>query len=164
MLGRRLDSPRLPFKKITYANALQMAKDAGIPVDPETGVSWEVEKALSAKLGEPFFITSFPTNIIDDRGFLYKVNGDTLLDFDLIMPDGHGEVSSGSEREFEYDKIMRNLGKEKRESFKLYLDMIKSGLKPTSGFGIGVERLTKFICGLDDIADASPFPKIPGGS
>lgn len=164
LLGRRLESPKLPFRKVTYADALKMAKEAGIPVDPAAGVSWDVERALSSKLGEPFFITSFPTKIIEDRGFLYKVNGDTLLDFDLIMPGGHGEVSSGSEREFEYDNILRNLGEEKRESFKVYLDIIKSGLKPTSGFGIGVERLTKFICGLDDIADASPFPKVPGGS
>jgi asparaginyl-tRNA synthetase len=164
-LGRkRLEIPEAPFRRMTYADALRMAKDIGMPVDAKAGLSWDVEKELSRRMGEPFFITSFPADIIGDRGFLYKVDGDILLDFDLIMPEGHGEVSSGSEREYEYDKIVRNLGKEKINSFRAYLEIAKSGLKPTAGFGIGVERLTKFICGLDDIADASPFPKVPGGN
>lgn len=162
LLGRQLDSPKLPFKRITYKQALKMAEGFGMPIDPKAGVSWGVEKELSKRLGEPFFITRFPTAIIEDRGFLYKVDGDTLLDFDLIMPEGHGEVSSGSEREFEYDKIVKTIGPEQINSFKSYLEIIKSGVKPTAGFGIGVERLTKFICGLDDIAETSPFPKIPG--
>jgi asparaginyl-tRNA synthetase len=164
LLGRQLDSPKLPFKRITYKQALKMAEAFGMQIDPKTGVSWDVEKELSKRLGEPFFITRFPSAIIEDRGFLYKADGDTLLDFDLIMPEGHGEVSSGSEREFEYDKIMKTIGPEQINSFKSYLEIIKSGIKPTAGFGIGVERLTKFICGLEDIAETSPFPKIPGVS
>lgn len=164
IIGRQLDSPKLPFRRITYGQALEMAKGFGIHVDPRSGVSWDVEMELSRRLGEPFFITKFPTSLISDRGFLYKADGDTLLDFDLILPEGHGEVSSGSEREFEYEKIVKNIGPEQINSFKSYLEIIKSGLKPTAGFGIGVERLTKFICGLDDISEASPFPKIPGVS
>jgi len=164
LLGRQLASPKLPFKRITYKEALEMAKQLGIPFDAKTGISWSIEKRLSAHIGEPFFITRFPTALIEDRGFLYKANGDTLLDFDLILPEGHGEVSSGSEREFEYEKIVKKIGEERINSFKDYLEIIKAGLKPTAGFGVGVERLTKFICGLEDISDASPFPKTPGGS
>lgn len=176
LLGRELSSLKLPFRKITYREAVEVAKRLGMSVDQKSGISWEVEKKLSAHFGEPFFITRFPAALIADRGFLYKVDsetkadsetGKTLLDFDLIMPEGHGEVCSGSEREFEYEKIVEKLekqGKEQINSFKSYLEIIKSGLKPTSGFGIGVERLTKYVCGLEDISDASPFPKIPGVS
>lgn len=60
--------------------------------------------------------------------------------------------------------IDESCGPEQINSFKSYLEIIKSGIKPTAGFGIGVERLTKFICGLEDIAETSPFPKIPGVS
>jgi len=164
LLGRKLTSPKLPFRKITYKEALETSERLGIHIDPKSGVSWDMEKKLSMRIAEPFFITRFPAALIDDRGFLYKVDGDTLLDFDLILPKGHGEVASGSEREFEYEKIVKKIGPKRINSFKSYLEIIKSGLKPTAGFGVGVERLTKFICGLEDIAEASPFPKIPGGS
>lgn len=164
VLERKLSSPKLPFRRITYKEAMKMVEKTGVQVDPKEGLSWDVEMKLSKLLGEPFFIIRFPASMISDRGFLYKVDKDTLLDFDLILPEGHGEVSSGSEREFEYEKIAKKIDPEQINSFKPYLEIVKSGLKPTSGFGIGVERLTKFICGLGDISDASPFPKIPGVS
>lgn len=164
ILGRHLASPEIPFRRVTYKEALKMAEKMGIPVDMKVGITWDVEKELSTQMIGPFFITKFPAAAIEDRGFLYKVDGDILLDFDLILPEGHGEVCSGSEREFEYKKIVKKLSPERINSFKAYLEIIKSGLKPTAGFGVGVERLTKFICGLEDIADASPFPKIPGVS
>ncbi len=164
ILDRDLSSPSIPFKRISYQEAVKMAKDIGMDITEDNPIDWDVEKRLSEHIGEPFFLTRFPSRLISDRGFLYKVDGKELLDFDLILPEGHGEVSSGSEREFEYDKIVEKIGRDQIKSFKSYLDIIKSGLKPTSGFGVGVERLTKFICGLDDISEASPFPKVPGVS
>ena len=161
VLGRDIGDMETPFKRITYSQFLKDAEKAGFD-SGDNGITWDLEKKMSEHIEKPFFITRFPTKIISDRGFLYKTDGDTLLDFDLILPEGHGEVSSGSEREFEYEKIARKIDPSQINSFKSYLDIIKSGLKPTSGFGVGVERLTKFICDLGDISEASLFPKIPG--
>ena len=87
-----------------------------------------------------------------------------LADMDLIYPEGYGEALSGGEREFELDRIKRRMKiKGKRyKDFKAYLDCAKKGLPKSAGFGIGIERLTRFICGLDKIEEASLFPKIPG--
>jgi len=163
-LGRELSVPRVPFKRITYKEVVAAAKEFGFEMKYGDSISTQLEKALSAKMGEPFFITGWPKSLLDERGFLYRCDGgDTLLDFDLIMPERFGEVSSGSEREFEYEKIVESLKRIGRlESYAEYLELAKRGIVATSGFGIGVERLTKFVCGLDDIADASAFPKVPG--
>jgi asparaginyl-tRNA synthetase len=128
-------------------------------------ISTELEKALSAKMGEPFFITGWPKSLLDERGFLYKGEdgSDVLLDFDLIMPEGFGEVSSGSERESDYEKIVESLKRVGRlEGYGDFLELAKDGIVATSGFGIGFERLTMYVCGLEDIAEASAFPKVPG--
>jgi len=164
-LGRELKVPRMPFKRVTYKDVVAQAEGLGFKMKEGDSISTELEKALSAKTGEPFFITGWPESLLDERGFLYKCEdgSDVLLDFDLILPEAFGEVSSGSEREFEYERIVDSLKRVGRlESYAEYLELAKSGMKPTSGFGIGVERLTKFVCGLEDIADASAFPKVPG--
>jgi len=165
MLGRDLEVPSIPFKRVTYKEAIQHVQKLGFDIKEGDSISCDVEKALSSAIGEPFFLTSFPKSLLDERGFLYKAKDgdDVLLDFDLIMPEEFGEVSSGSEREFEYEKIVESLRKTGRlSSYKEYLELAKEGIAPTSGFGIGVERLTKFICGLKDVSEASLFPKIPG--
>ena len=118
---------------------------------------WEAEKTISDHFSEPFFIIKYPKG---SRGFYDKNDEGFLLDFDLILPEGFGEVSSGSEREYEYEKIKKKL--DSIEGFDLYLKVIKRGIKPTAGFGVGLERLTRFICGLDSVWEATPFPKIPG--
>lgn len=166
MLGRELKVPSAPFKRITYGDVVAQAKELGFEMKEGDSISTELEKALSGKIGEPFFITGWPKSLLDERGFLYKGKDGSgvLLDFDLIMPERFGEVSSGSERESDYAKIVDSLKRVGRlEGYAEYLELAKRGLVATSGFGIGVERLTKFVCGLEDIAEASAFPKVPGG-
>lgn len=165
LLSRDLKIPSVPFRRVTYKEAIQRARKLGFDIKEGDSISVEVEKALSSVIDEPFFLTSFPKSLLDERGFLYKAKegDDVLLDFDLILPEEFGEVSSGSEREFEYEKIVESLRKTGRiSSYQEYLELAKQGIKPTAGFGIGVERLTRFICGLKDVSEASLFPKIPG--
>jgi len=165
LLGRELKIPRVPFKRVTYKEVVKRAQELGFEIKEGDSISCDVEKALSESIGEPFFLTEFPKSLLDERGFLYRAKDgeDVLLDFDLILPERFGEVSSGSEREFEYEKIVDSLKQTGRlADYADYLKLAKRGIVPTSGFGIGVERLTKFVCGLDDVAEASVFPKVPG--
>lgn len=157
ILRRDLKIPEIPFKRLTHKEAVDISKELGFDVYYEKELPWGAEKAISQKISEPFFITEYPKG---SRGFYDKDGEEFLLDFDLILPEGFGEVSSGSEREYEYEKIKKKISSMK--GFDLYLKAIKKGIKPTAGFGIGLERLTRFVCGLDKIWDATPFPKIPG--
>ena len=82
---------------------------------------------------------------------------------DFIAPEGYGEIIGGSERESDIKEIMKKLkddGEDPNE-YEFYLDTRKYGSVPHGGFGLGVERLLSWICGLDNIKDAIPFPRTP---
>jgi len=155
-LERCLKIPKIPFKRLTHRETVDIARKLGFEAYYDKEIPWETEKAISQHFSEPFFITKYPKG---SRGFYDKDSGDVLLDFDLILPEGFGEVSSGSEREYEYEKIRKKLSSMK--GFDLYFKIVKKGIKPTAGFGIGFERLTMFICGLEKVWDATLFPKVP---
>ena len=157
ILQRDLKIPKIPFRRLTHREVVDIAKKLDFKAYYDKEIPWEAERAISSKFSEPFFITKYPKG---SRGFYDKDDGDCCLGFDLILPRGFGEVSSGSEREWEYEKIRKKLSG--LSGFDLYLEIIRHGIKPTSGFGVGLERLTRFVCGLEKVWDATPFPKIPG--
>jgi asparaginyl-tRNA synthetase len=80
------------------------------------------------------------------------------------MPEGYGELCSGSERESDYATLvtrMRETG-ENPAKYAWYLQTAREGLPPSAGFGIGLERFTRYLAGLSSITEASAFPKIAG--
>ncbi|MBC7081433.1 MAG: asparagine synthetase [Thermoplasmatales archaeon] len=148
--GREIKIPSIPFKRISFEEAYS-----------KYGKNYE--EILSKETKSPLWIFDFPKSM---REFYYKENEERegwLVDMDLIYPEGFGEALSGGEREYEYEKIIkriREVGSEK--DYLYYLSIAKEGLYPSAGFGIGIERLTRYICGLKDIGYTTPFPKIPG--
>ncbi len=163
-LGRTLETPRLPFKRITHEEAVDICRELGFDVGYEEEIPWEAEKALSEHIGEFFWVKDYPEG---SRGFYDRTDPKDpkkLRDFDLFYPEGYGEAISGSERETEL-KIVRKKMKEAGIGFRgyeWYFEMLKFGIPDSAGFGIGIERLTRFICGLDFVWEASPFPKVAG--
>ena len=82
-----------------------------------------------------------------------------------ILPDGYGELISGSEREYDFKKIEKKLEKDRldKKDYQLFLKLAKEGrLKPSAGAGLGIERFIAYICGVKHVADVQPFPRIPG--
>ncbi len=151
ILSREIKTPKTPFKKISYVKALE-----------KYGKDFETK--ISKENNDPVWIIDMP---IMHREFYDKEHKDKkgyLADMDLIYPEGYGEALSGGEREYKFERIKKRMkikGK-KYKDFKSYLDIAKKGLPRSAGFGIGIERLTRYICGLDKIEDASLFPKVPG--
>jgi asparaginyl-tRNA synthetase len=160
LLGRKLTIPTLPFKRITHKQAVELAIKLGYKAEFKKELPWLAEHAISLQFKQPFFIIKYPKG---SRGFYDKTDGEELLDFDLIYDSGFGEGASGSEREYEYEKIVKKIKDTHLISCQWYLQEIRR-LKPTAGFGIGLERLTRYICGLESIADSTPFPRLPGGT
>ncbi|MEM5772817.1 MAG: asparagine synthetase A [Candidatus Aenigmatarchaeota archaeon] len=163
IFSRKIKVPKTPFKRLTHEQAVEVVRKLGFKMGENEEIPWEAEEALSAQHSEPFWITDYP---LKARGFYYLEDPKTnkLRDFDLILPEGFGEVISGGEREHEYKKVVDRMKKsgEDPKKYKWYLSMLKAGVPPSSGFGIGVERLTRWICGLEKIWEAVPFPKVPG--
>ncbi|MEM0058346.1 MAG: asparagine synthetase A [Candidatus Bathyarchaeia archaeon] len=166
-LGERckaLKVPKRPFKRYTYREALEVLESMGIKVRYGEEIPWEAEEAISKAHSEPFWITNYPATA---RSFYYmesEENPGILEDFDLIYPEGFGEAISGGQREHRYERLVERMKRsgEDPSQYGWYLDMLKAGIPPSAGFGIGVERLTRFICGLENIWDAVPFPKVAG--
>jgi asparaginyl-tRNA synthetase len=150
-LKRTIPVPTQPFKRVSYTEA----KEQYGP---------DFEDVLSKEATEPFWIVDIP---LLDREFYDREDPEQegiLRDMDLIYPEGFGEASSGGEREFEYDRIVERIHKKEQDTkdFSILLEMASKGLVPSSGFGIGVERLVRYICGFERIEDAALFPKVPG--
>ncbi len=163
-LGRDLQLHRPPYPRLTYGEALELLRDLGYRVRYGEEIPWDAEVALSASFETPFFVTDYPKAA---RGFYDREDPErpgTLRDFDLIYPEGFGEAASGAEREYEYERVVSRLleSGENPADYAWYLDMLKEGISPSAGFGIGVERLTRYVCGLPAIWEARPYPKVPG--
>ncbi len=163
-LGRELTEMSVPFKRVTHRQAVQLLRLNGCMVSFVEEIPWDAEVVLSAMHKQPFFIYDYP---LVSRGFYDRedpIRPGILRDFDMLYPEGFGEAISGGEREHTYEGVLKRmkLTGVAPEEFEWYLQMLKEGIPHSVGFGIGVERLTRWICGLKAIWEAVPFPKVPG--
>jgi asparaginyl-tRNA synthetase len=168
LLGRDRDSFRETvagaFGRTTHREATADLIVLGHPQDPGAEIDWEGEEILSAKMSRPFFVTDYPKG---SRGFYDREDPQhpgVLRNFDLIAPEGYGELASGSEREHDYAALvtrMRETG-ENPAKYGWYLDLARRGIPASSGFGIGLERFTRYVTGRTAAWEASAYPKLPG--
>lgn len=163
-LGRRLRIPKLPFRKITHREAVEMLRSEGYNISYQKELPWNEEKVLSSMFEEPFFVYDYPAG---SRGFYDRDDPERpgiLRDFDMLYPEGYGEAVSGAEREYHHEEVVEKMrsNNENPDDFSWYIEMLKEGIPPSAGFGIGVERLTRYVCGLEEIWEARPYPKVAG--
>lgn len=153
------------FPRITYDEALKLLKDKC-----KMNVAWGKdlrtieEDKLSELFDTPIAVTRYPKKV---KAFYMKEPDDSdpekpvVNGVDFIAPEHFGEIIGGSERESDIEKIKDRLKEEgeKIENYSFYLDTRRYGSVPHGGFGMGVERVISWICGLDTIKDAIPFPR-----
>ncbi|WFO76390.1 aspartate--ammonia ligase [Desulfurococcaceae archaeon MEX13E-LK6-19] len=164
-LNKSFEPLKPPFEKISYDEALEIAKKLGYSVEWGKELSHEAESAIASYYDAPVWITGFP---VVSRGFYYlpdpkdpKYN----RDFNLILPRGYGEVIDGGEREYRYEQLVERIKAmgEPLEKYKWFLETAKrGGIPPSAGWGLGVERFTRYVAGVKHVALATPFPKVPG--
>lgn len=154
------------FAHITYTDAIEILKKNNksfeFPVEWGCDIQTEHERYLSEVVfKKPVFVTDYPKAI---KAFYMKQNedGKTVRACDLLFP-GIGEVTGGSERETDYQKLkthMNNL-KLKEEDYWWYLNLRKFGSVEHSGFGLGFERILMYVTGVSNIRDVIMFPRTP---
>src|SRR3989338_9118323 len=169
------------FVRMTYTEALKLLKEkASMNIEWGKDLRTIEEDKLSAMFDVPIMITNYPKIVkafymkeeqkTEDfltnspkRGRVKEDSKDKKVvhGVDFIAPEGYGEIIGGSERESDIEKIKKNLIEmnENLENYEFYLDTRKYGSIPHGGFGMGVERVVAWICGLDTIKDAIPFPR-----
>jgi len=152
------------FVRITYDEALKLLKEKAKMVIPWGKDLRTIEEdKLSQLFDTPIFVTHYPKDIMAFYKPRDPKNPKVALCFDLIGTEGHGELIGGSMRDLDIEELKRSLKSkgEKIEDYGYYLDTRRYGSVPHGGFGMGVERVVKWICGLENIKDAIAFPRTP---
>ena len=166
ILGR--DSKKLmpalkkKFPRITYDDALKLLK-----TKKKLKVPWGKdlrtieEEKLMELYDTPIFVTHYPKEAMAFYKPKDKNNPKVARCFDMLGPEGSGELIGGSERDIDVDELKKSLKSqgEKLEDYKYYFDINKYGAIPHAGFGLGPERLIRWICGLSSVREAIAFPR-----
>jgi asparaginyl-tRNA synthetase len=159
-----------PFDRITYEKAIDKLRNEGLRiVDKESSklieygddLSIESERLLTLNSSKPLFVIGYPLKI---KPFYVKEElskEGVGIAADLLAPNGFGEITSGGIREDDLQKLEKRMvleGLEKR-NYDWYLDLRRYGSVPHGGFGLGIERLMRWILNSIDIKDTLPFPR-----
>jgi len=154
-----------PFPRVKYDEALEIVSKLGYEVEWGKELFHEAETALAEYYGSPVWLVGFP---VISRGFYYLPDPSDPrynLDFNLLLPKGYGEVIDGGTREYRYKELVKRIKMlgEPLEKYSWFLDLVKKGgVPPSTGFGLGIERLTRYIAGVKHIVLATAYPKLPG--
>ena len=150
------------FVRLPYDDAIKMLQDAGRDIKWGDDFGAPDEGYISEQYDRPVFIVNYPTSI---KPFYMKKNPDNPKEYlcaDVIAPEGYGEIFGGSEREGDYEVLKQQIEDAglNLEDYQWYLDLRKFGGVPHSGFGMGFERTIAWVCHLDHIREAIPFPRL----
>lgn len=156
-----LENVKAPFHHLQYGEAIDMLHRLGSETPYGSDLGNEDETILTQQFDRPVFIECYPKRV---KAFYMKEhpeNPDLVLCDDLLAPEGYGEIIGGSQREDDYDRLLGRIREDKlpEEAYDWYLDLRKYGTFVHSGFGMGIERVVAWVCGLQHIREASPWPR-----
>ncbi len=158
----KLENISNTFPKITYNDAIDILQENNSPISWGDDFGAEHERIISNYFESPVIIHRFPAIC---KPFYMKNDPDNTelaLCFDMLAPEGYGEIIGGGQREDDYtflkNKIKENNLDEK--DFSWYLDIRKYGSVPHAGFGMGIERTIAWLCGLKHVRETIPFPRL----
>jgi asparaginyl-tRNA synthetase len=158
----KLEKIVAPFPRISYDEAIKVLEKAGHPAKWGDDFGGDEETIISKEFDKPVIIHRYPTAM---KAFYMATDSnrpELSLSFDMIAPEGYGEIIGGGERLASYEILVRRLREHNlpEESFQWYLDLRRYGSVPHSGFGLGLERTVAWICGTEHIREVIPFPRM----
>ncbi len=164
-LGRdtqKLEQVKPPFPRLTYTEAVELLNQKGLDITWGDDFGAPHETAIASEFAKPVFVTHFPTKI---KAFYMQPdpdNPDTVLGADLLAPEGYGEIIGGGQRIHDYHLLLERIRQHNLpvEDYQWYLDLRRFGSVPHSGFGMGIERVVAWICGLEHVRETIPFPRL----
>ena len=158
----KLQNVKPPFPRISYEDAIKVLQKHGNPAKFGDDIGGDEETIISNEFDRPVMVHRYPTSI---KAFYMQPDAarpDLALAFDMLAPEGYGEIIGGSQRIHDYDLLVKRLREHNlpEESFQWYLDLRRYGSVPHSGFGMGLERTVAWICGAEHIREVIPFPRM----
>ncbi len=157
-----LQNVKRPLPRISYDEAVEILHKQGLPFEWGNDFGAPDETAISEQFDRPVMVHRYPAKV---KAFYMKRdtnNPDVALALDVLAPEGYGEIIGGSQREDDFDTILKRIKEHglPQEAFEWYLDLRRYGSVPHAGFGLGIERTVAWICGLDHIRETVPFPRM----
>jgi asparaginyl-tRNA synthetase len=167
----QLKKVKVPFDRIQYEEAIEILRSKGFSIKEENGkkrsirkgddLNIESERELTRNTEKPIFIIGYPIQV---KPFYVKEdpkNEGIGLAADMLAPSGFGEIISGGLREEDITSITKRIEKEglNPHAYRWYLELRKYGSVPHGGFGLGIERLMRWIINTEDIKDTALFPR-----
>ena len=158
----KLEAVQAPFPRITYDEAARILTDKGQPFAYGGDLGGTDETILSDQFDRPVCVTHYPAAV---KAFYMKPDAaqpDKALCVDVLAPEGYGEIIGGGQRIDDYDLLVARIKEHAlpMEAFEWYLDLRRYGSVPHGGFGMGIERVVSWICGLDHLREAIPYPRM----
>jgi len=158
----KLKKIKAPFKRMTYTEVLKFLKEKEkINIPWGKDLRTVEEDALMKHFDTPIIVTNYPKEIMAFYKPADPKDKKTALCMDMLAPEGYGEIIGGSQRDLDVEAMRKALkaAGEHAEHYGWYFDSRKYGSIPHAGFGMGVERVIAWLCKLDNIKDAIPFPR-----
>jgi asparaginyl-tRNA synthetase len=151
-----------PYPRISYDEAVERLRAKGMEIKWGGDFGGDEETALSSEFEKPVMIHRYPTQC---KAFYMKQDPErpeVALCVDMIAPEGHGEIVGGGQREDDYETLHRKIVEHGLpiEPFNWYLDLRRYGSVPHAGFGMGIERMVGWLCGIHHIRECIPFPRM----
>ncbi len=158
----KLQNVKPPFPRISYEDALKVLQKHGNPAKFGDDIGGDEETIVSSEFDRPVLVHRYPAAI---KAFYMQPDPqrpDLALAFDMLAPEGYGEIIGGSQRIHDYDLLVKRLKDNNlpEDAFQWYLDLRRYGSVPHSGFGMGLERTVAWICGVEHIREVIPFPRM----
>jgi asparaginyl-tRNA synthetase len=159
---KKLENVKPPFPRITYEEAIKVLQKHGNPTKFGEDIGGDEETIVSNEFDRPVMVHRYPAAI---KAFYMQPDAeraDLALAFDMLAPEGYGEIIGGSQRIHDYDLLVKRLREHNlpEAAFQWYLDLRRYGSVPHSGFGMGLERTVAWICGAEHIREVIPFPRM----
>ncbi|HEY6249724.1 MAG TPA: asparagine--tRNA ligase [Candidatus Angelobacter sp.] len=163
----KLENIRAPFPRITYDEAVRMLQEGHSKGQVQTKFEWggdlgsPDETYLSSQFDKPVMVHRYPAQV---KAFYMEPDPqrpELALCVDVLAPEGYGEIIGGSQRIGDYNLLLQRIRDHglPESAFKWYLDLRKYGGVPHSGFGMGIERVVGWLCGLEHLRETIPFAR-----
>ena len=158
----KLQNVTTPFPRLSYDEAAKLLKEKGLPFEWGGDFGAPDETAISENFDRPVCVHRYPSAV---KAFYMKPDPerpDVALCVDVLAPEGYGEIIGGGERINDYDLLVARIEEHKlpKEAFEWYLDLRRYGSVPHGGFGMGIERVVSWICGIEHLREAIPYPRM----
>ena len=158
----KLEAVVLPLPRVTYEAAIKLLQEKGVSIQFGDDFGGDDETVLASSFDKPVIVHRYPASI---KAFYMEPDPESpnlALCMDVLAPEGYGEIIGGGQRIHDHDTLLARIKEHElpEEAFRWYLDLRKYGSVPHAGFGMGIERVVAWVCGLEHVRETIAFPRM----